>query len=298
MTVAALAALLLGAFAYGVRNHGLAMLDWADRALGGAAGYRQLVDAAPYGPLPAQHLDVFVPDTPGPHPLLVWVPGGGWHSGTAGEYHFIGRNFARMGYVTVLAGYRLVPDGRYPHMLEDSAAAVRFARDHAAQWGADPQQLFLMGQSAGAYNVVMLALERQWLGREGVPEGAVRGVIGLSGPYDFHPFTSDSARTAFGHMPDPAITQPIHHVRGDAPPMLLLTGDNDATVKPRNSLVLAKALTEAGQPTRAVVIAGLNHADTVKLLARPFNRDRRELDAVLAFLAQHGAPPSAAVQGN
>lgn len=296
ITFAALAALLGGAFVYGVRNHGLAMLDWADRTLGGTEGMRQVVDGQPYGPLPAQRLDVFVPDTPGPHPLLVWVPGGGWHSGTAGEYHFIGRNFARMGYVTVLAGYRLVPDGIYPRMLEDSAAAVRFALGHADDWGADPQRLFLMGQSAGAYNVVMLGLERQWLGRAGVPEGAVKGVIGLSGPYDFHPFTSDSARAAFGHAPGPALTQPINHVRADAPPMLLLTGDRDTTVKPRNSLALAKALTEVGRPTQAVVIAGLNHEDTVKLLARPFNRDRRELDAVLAFLAQHGAPPSAAVK--
>ena len=61
-------------------------------------------------------------------------------------------------------------------------------------------------------------------------------------------------------------------------------------------LALAKVLTAAGQPNQAVVLAGLNHEDTVKLLARPFSKDRRELDAVLAFLAQHGAP-SAMVQG-
>lgn len=295
ITLAALAAVLGGAFAYGLRHHGLAMLDWADRAIGPAAGARQVVDGASYGPLPQQKIDVFVPPSPGPHPVLVFIPGGGWHSGTAGEYHFIGRNFARAGYVTVLAGYRLVPDGRYPRMLEDSALAVRWALDHAHAWGGDPQRLFLMGHSAGAYNAAMLGLERQWLGRLGVGEGAVKGVIGLSGPYDFLPFTSDSARAAFGHVPDPAQTQPVRFARGDAPPMLLLTGDSDTTVKPRNSLALARALTLAGQPTQAVVIAGLSHEDTVKLLARPFNRDRREMDAILAFLASHGAP-SAPVQ--
>lgn len=294
--IAALLALGGGAFVYGVKNHGLAMLDWADRTLAGTAGARQVRDGQAYGPLPAQQLDVFVPETPGPHPVLVWVPGGGWHSGTAGEYHFVGRTFARHGFVVVLAGYRLVPEGRYPAMLEDSAMAVRWTLDHAAELGGDPQRLYLMGQSAGAYNVAMLALERQWLGRQGVAEGAIKGVIGLSGPYDFYPFTTDSARAAFGQAPDPAATQPINHVRGDAPPMLLLTGDQDTTVKPRNSLALAKALTEAGQPNQAVVLAGLNHEDTVKLLARPFSKDWRELDAILAFLAQHGAP-SAMVQG-
>ena len=84
-------------------------------------------------------------------------------------------------------------------------------------------------------DIVMLALERQWLGRAGVPDGFLKGVVGLSGPYDFFPFTSDSARNAFGHEADPAVTQPINHVRGDGPPMLLLTGDADETVKPRNS---------------------------------------------------------------
>jgi acetyl esterase/lipase len=152
-----------------------------------------------------------------------------------------------------------------------------------------------MGHSAGAYNAVMLALDRQWLNRAGVEDGFVRGVIGLSGPYDFYPFTSDSARNAFGAEPDPAVTQPIHLVRGDAPPMLLITGDADETVKPRNSLALASALSTAGAPTRPQVLDGLDHAGTIKLLAAPFNRDRRVLDPVLAFLASR-CRPSAPVQ--
>ena len=66
--IAALLALGAGAFVYGVKNHGLAMLDWADRTLAGTAGARQVRDGQAYGPLPAQQLDVFVPETPGPHP--------------------------------------------------------------------------------------------------------------------------------------------------------------------------------------------------------------------------------------
>jgi acetyl esterase/lipase len=155
--------------------------------------------------------------------------------------------------------------------------------------------VILMGHSAGAYNAVMLALERQWLGRAGVPEGFVKGVVGLSGPYDFHPFTSDSARKAFGHVPDPAITQPINFVRGDAPPMLLVTGDTDVTVKPRNSRVLAKALTVAGASAQLVELRQVDHSGTVMKLAAPFDRDRRVLDPVLAFLSAH-SKPSAPVQ--
>ncbi len=297
IAVLLLAAALFGGWRYALSNNSVALLDWADRQFGGNAGYRIALADGRYGPLGAQKIAVIVPDhpAPAPRPVLIFIHGGGWHSGAPGDYRFIGRQFARAGYVVVLPGYRLGAEGRYPHMLEDSALAVGWTRDNVAKFGGDPARVFLIGHSAGAYNVVMLALERQWLGRAGVPEGFVKGVVGLSGPYDFYPWTSDSARNAFGQVADPKITQPINHVRGDAPPMLLLTGDSDDTVKPRNSKVLAQALSAAGQPTSPVVLAGVDHAGTIMKLAAPFNRDRRVLDPVLAFLAAHGGA-SAPVQ--
>ena len=292
-----LTAALFGVWRYALSNNSVALLDWADRQFGGNAGYRIALADGHYGPLGPQKIAVIVPDhpAPAPRPVLVFIHGGGWHSGAPGDYRFVGRQFARAGYVVVLPGYRLGKEGRYPHMLEDSALAVGWTRDNVAKFGGDPARVFLIGHSAGAYNVVMLALERQWLGRAGVPEGFVKGVVGLSGPYDFYPWTSDSARNAFGQAADPKITQPINHTRGDGPPMLLLTGDSDDTVKPRNSKVLAEALSAAGQPTTPVVLAGVDHAGTVMKLAAPFNRDRRVLDPVLAFLAAHGGA-SAPVQ--
>lgn len=286
---------LIGVWRYAHATNSVALLDLADKALAGTSGSRVVAGEASYGPDKAQRIEVIAPDRPGPHPVLVFIHGGGWHSGAPGEYGFIGRHFARAGYLVVLPGYRLGAEGRYPHMLEDSAAAVAWVKNNAARVGGDVGRVFLMGHSAGAYNVVMLALERQWLDRAGVPADFIKGVVGLSGPYDFYPFTSDSARNAFGHMPDPRVTQPINHVRPGVPPMLLLTGDADETVKMRNSKVLAAALTAAGQPTEPVVLAGVDHAGPVLKLAAPFKRDRRVLDPVLAFLSAHGGA-SATVQ--
>lgn len=298
VTLALLGAALFGAWRYALAHNAVALLDWADRVSGGTEGTRVVLAGGQYGPLPAQRIAVVAPDTPGPHPVLVFIHGGGWHSGTPGDYRFIGRTFARAGYLVVLPGYRLTPEGIYPRMLEDSAAALRWVHDHAARLGGDPGQVYVMGHSAGAYNAAMLALERQWLGRQGLPEGFIKGVVGLSGPYDFAPFTSASARQAFGHVADPAQTQPIHFVRGDAPPMLLLTGDADTTVKPRNSRALASALTGAGASAQLLVVPGVDHAGTVMKLASPFSRDRRVLDPVLAFLAatRAAATASAPVQ--
>lgn len=287
-TLGAVLAVLFGAWQYAHATNSVALLDLADKVLAGSSGSRVVVSDARFGPDPAQRIDVIAPETPGPHPVLIFIHGGGWHSGAPGEYAFIGRHFARAGYVVVLPGYRLGEAGRYPHMLEDSAAALAWVQGNAARLGGDPQRVFVMGHSAGAYNAVMLALDGQWLDRAGVAPGFIKGVVGLSGPYDFYPFTSDSARNAFAHVADPRITQPINHVRAPAPPMLLLTGDADETVKMRNSKVLAEALTTAGQPTVPVVLAGVDHAGPVLKLAAPFIRDRRVIDPVLQFLTAHG----------
>ena len=281
-----------GAWRWALANNAVALLDWGDRQLGGNAGYKVALADGHYGSDDQQRIEVIVPDQPAvhPRPVVIFIHGGSWAFGDPRDYRFIGRTLAREGYVVVLPGYRLGEAGKFPHMLDDGAAAVAWTRDHIAQYGGDPGQVVLMGHSAGAYNVMMLGLERQWLGRAGVPDGFVKGVIGLSGPYDFYPYTSDSTKAAFGQAPDPVLTQPIHFARGDAPHMLLITGDADTTVKPRNSLALAKALTDAGLPTRAVVLNGVDHGGTVMMLAAPFSRDRRVLDPVLAFLAAQCQP--------
>jgi len=301
-----LAGLALVGWRYALASNAVALLDWGDRQFGGTRGYVVALANGHYGPLAPQQVEVIVPadgsgaahglgDAGAARAVVVFIHGGGWHSGRPGDYRFVGRTLARKGYVVVLVGYRLVPDGVYPKMLEDCAGALAWVRSNIAAYGGDPDRVILMGHSAGAYNAVMLALERQWLGRVGVPDRFIKGVIGLSGPYDFYPFTSDSARAAFGLVAEPELTQPVRFVRGDAPAMLLITGDKDEAVKPRNSLVLARALGRAGSPTEPVIVAGADHVDTIMKLAAPFSRDRRVIDPVLAFLsAQAGA--SALVQ--
>lgn len=283
---------VFGLYRWALANNAVALLDWGDRQFGGNAGYRIALADGHYGADNQQLIEVIVPDQPSPRPrpVVVFIHGGSWDSGDPRDYRFIGRTLAREGYVVVLPGYRLGDAGKFPHMIEDGAAAVAWTRNHIAQYGGDTGQVVLMGHSAGAYNAMMLALDRQWLGRAGVPDGFIKGVIGLSGPYDFYPFTSASTRHAFGQAPDPTLTQPIHFARGDAPHVLLITGDADVTVKPRNSLALALALTDAGLPTRPVVLRGVDHGGTVMMLAAPFSRDRRVLDPVLAFLAAQCQP--------
>jgi acetyl esterase/lipase len=292
--IAAGAIALYAAWRWSEEHHSIALLDKVDNVFAGPQGRR-----VSFGDDPAQHLLVYGATGTRPKPILVFFHGGSWVHGSPEEYGFVARAFAPEGYAVVLAGYRLGKAGRFPAMLEDGAAAVAWAHAHAAEFGGDPQRIFLIGHSAGAYNAAMLALDRQWLGREGLDNGIVKGMIGLAGPYDFLPFDDPDAVNAFGHWPRPGATQPVGFARADAPPMLLLTGTADTSVRPRNTEALARALAQAGAPVKTARFEGMGHVGIIVTLARPPRWwDHRVRDSVLAFLAENreSAAASAPVQ--
>lgn len=295
MALAVLAVGLYGTYRYALSRNAVAVLDWADMRFR-SGNEARLVASEQFGADPAQKVRVYLPEKAGgPLPVVVFVHGGSWASGDPDDYGFVARALAPHGYAVVLAGYRLYPRTVFPGMVEDAAGALAWTEKHAASFGGDPGRVVLMGHSAGAYNVMMLALDREWLGRTGLPDGALRGVVGLAGPYDFFPFTSPATIDSFGKVGDPHLTQPLRYVRADAPPLLLLTGDQDTTVKPRNSVALARAMTAAGVPTKAEIFAGVNHEGILMKLAQPFaGRDDRVLAAVLPFLARVTAPVAVA----
>jgi acetyl esterase/lipase len=298
--------LLLGvsgflAYRQALATEAVALLDTADRVLRGGDGSIREVAAVRFGGDPAQKLEMFLPADPGtrkgPLPVVVFIHGGGWRSGDPHDYRFMARALAPQGYAVVLAGYRLYPKARYPGMLEDGAAALRWVAGHAAALGGDPSRVVLMGHSAGAYNAVMLGLDRRWMAARGLSADALRGVVGLAGPYDFYPFESEATKLSFGKAPNPEETQPVVHARGDAPPLLLVHGTADTRVRPRNSVELARTMTRAGAPTRAVLLDGVTHEGLIMLFARPFSHDPRALDAVLPFLAKVTASPPVQAHG-
>jgi acetyl esterase/lipase len=130
----------------------------------------------------------------------------------------------------------------------------------------------------------MTALEERWLDRGGHRASQIAGVIGLAGPYDFYPFDSASTKASFGHVDDPAVTQPIHHVRRDAPPKLLIHGEKDTLVRPRNSRELARRLAAEGARVETLFLPEMTHNDPLLALASPWRRDRKVIDAVTAFV--------------
>jgi acetyl esterase/lipase len=235
-----------------------------------------------YGAGERLRLDVYAPRSAAarPRPVIIFFYGGSWNSGRRQGYAFAARALAAQGFVVIVPDYRLMPEARYPDFLRDCAAAVRWARSHSGAYGGDGERIVLAGHSAGAYNAAMLALDPSLLGLD---RKAVRGVAGLAGPYDFLPLDDDSTVAAFGAWPRPAETQPISYAAPGAPPALLLHGEADTRVKPRNSRKLAGLLQAAGSDVRLKLYPGLGHIGILTALAIPFRRQAPVLADVAAF---------------
>ena len=235
-----------------------------------------------YGTDERQQLDLYAPRRRvGTRlPVIVFFYGGSWASGLRQGYGFVGRALAARGFLVAIPDYRLVPDVHFPAFVEDGAAAVKWVAEQAAAHGGDPGSVVLMGHSAGAYIAAMLALDPRWLG---AARSAVRGLIGLAGPYDFLPLSGPVTRAAFGRAPDLEATQPVRFASAQAPPALLLHGGADRTVLPRNSKSLARALAAAGGEARLKIYPQLGHVAILTALALPFRYRAPVLADAAAF---------------
>lgn len=256
--------------------------------------FRLVADQA-YGEHPRQRLDVYLPATAvRDAPVVVFFYGGSWTSGERAAYRFVGESFAARGIVTVIPDYRLHPEVRYPAFLEDGADALRWVREKVAALGGDPDRIVLAGHSAGAYNAAMLAYAPGWLARAGLPRDALRGFVGLAGPYDFLPLTGATTRAVFGWPDTSPDTQPITHLQAGAAPALLLVAEGDRLVSPGNSERLAARLQALGTPATVLRYDRLSHVTLVGALAEPLRRvsDRfgGVIDPVVRFVQ---APPQA-----
>jgi acetyl esterase/lipase len=129
----------------------------------------------------------------------------------------------------------------FPGFVEDGARAITWAADHAAEYGADPQALFLAGHSTGGYMAVLLGLDRHYLAAAGFGDRRLAGVAGVAGIYEPWLFEHRIMRPIFGPAPDRRAFLPSSQLDVQPPPLLLQAGRLDLMVDPDNSRNLAEA---------------------------------------------------------
>ena len=209
---------------------------------------------------PMCRLDLVCPAGAEGFPTVVWFHGGGL---TGGRREIPGALLAG-GFAVAGVEYRLSPQTPVAGCLEDAAAAVAWVVRHIASYGGDPELIFLAGHSAGGYLVSMLGLDKRWLAAQGLdPDRAVAAVI----PYSGQAVTHFTRRAELG-MPagQPLVDDmaPLFHVRADAPPMLLLSGDRELEMLGRyeENAYFWRMLRIAGHPdVRLLEFDGYDHGN-------------------------------------
>lgn len=243
-----------------------------------------------------------------PWPVVVFVHGGGWTEGdrdftfgNADVYNNIGRYFAQHGIGAATVSYQLMPGVTWREQVADVAAAVAWVHGHIGEYGGDPDGLFLMGHSAGAYLAASVALDPAPLERQGLSAGVVCGAIPVSGAaldltdretfflednFDYYSARFAPDRVPLDEPPEEPFSwqreaSPIRSVRADAPPFLILYAGGETEALRRQSGLLDAALRAAGAESRVVVVPGQSHERIVPTLSRD---DRTAGPAMLAFV--------------
>jgi acetyl esterase/lipase len=205
--------------------------------------------------------DLFSPSTPGPHPLIVCIHGGGWISGQKEDFSEIAQLFASRGYAAATIQYRLAPLHPFPAAVEDVRNFVRYARDNAASLNIDPKRIAAMGSSAGAHLALML-------GVASAPEERVQVVLDLCGLTDMTDFRTrhfDIAHSFIDQfLPDATDeifrqASPVTLVSAQSAPTLIVHGEDDDIVPIAQSESFAAALLAHNVPYRFLRVPGEAH---------------------------------------
>ena len=235
--------------------------------IGGASGVSERNNIT-FDPEHRLHLDVYAPQNVANAPIVVFFYGGSWEFGKRHWYRYVGDALARNGVITLIPDYRKYPDVQFPKFMHDAARAVAWAREHARDFGGDPQRLFVMGHSAGGQIAALLACDKRYLADVNLTPRNLAGMIGVAGAYAFLPFVEHEPEIFGDDAQGRYDSQPINFVDGDEPPMLLLQGKDDDEVPPHNAEAMAERAQAMNGTTQLKLYPGVGHSSILLAFAR------------------------------
>ena len=202
-------------------------------------------------------LDIYYPTNIKNFATIVWFHGGGL---TGGEKE-IPEALKEKGFAVVGVNYRLSPNVNAPKYIEDAAAAVAWVFKNISNYGGDTSLIFVSGYSAGGYLTDMIGLDKKWLSVYDIDANDIAGLISLSGQAITH-FTIREERGIPGTQPIIDELAPLYHVRKDASPLILITGDRELELLGRyeeNAYLMRMMKLNGHQKTKLYELDGYDH---------------------------------------
>lgn len=207
-------------------------------------------------------LDVYYPKHIEGFPTVVWFHGGGLKAGNRS----IPKELQEKDIGVVAVNYRLNPKVKSPAYVEDAAAAVAWTFENIERFGGASDKIFVSGHSAGGYLTSMVGLDKQWLAAHDIDANDIAGLIPYSGHTITH-FTVRDERGIDGKQPIVDDMAPLFHVRKDAAPLLLITGDRELEMLGRyeENAYLWRMMQVIEHPdTKIMELDGYNHGQMAK----------------------------------
>ena len=226
-----------------------------------------------YGKHAMQRLDIHRPAETKNAPVMVYVHGGGWWKGDKADVGKKMTFFVDQGWLFISINYRLLPDGKHPVNVQDVALALAWVHDHVGAHGGNPDQIFLMGYSAGAHLASLVATDERLLKTEGKDLSILKGVISLdTNAYDVPTLMQSVVSRYYGGIfgDDPQVWRdaaPFLHVAGGKgiPPFLICyssgIGATPSPVRPKQANALAKKFKTVNIAVEVVNASDRNHRE-------------------------------------
>lgn len=233
-------------------------------------------------------LDLYLPKGLKNFPVLFFVHGGAWVHGDKdlfGLYSLFASAYAKQGIGVVVTNYRLSPQVKHPEHIKDVARAFAWCCQNIAKYGGSSDHLFCCGHSAGAHLVSLLATDHSYLREHGLNGQKIRGVIPISAPFiiptGFMPRVFGTDKEVVHKA------SPLHHVRPNLPPFLILYADKDlpgCDKKPNETF--CKALKDKGNLAELLQI---DQSDHIRIMVSAGMNKNKVFDSITRFIRKHGS---------
>ena len=202
-------------------------------------------------------LDIYYPKNSQGYNTIVWFHGGGLRAGNKS----IPETLMESGIAVVAVNYRLYPKVKCPAYIDDAAAAVAWVFHNIKKYGGNPKKIFVSGHSAGGYLTSMIGLDKSYLKNYNIDANSIAALIPFSGHTITH-FTVREERGIIGTQVVVDEFAPIYHIRKDAPPLVIITGDRKMEMLGRyeeNAYMYRMMLVNGHENTELYELDGFNH---------------------------------------
>jgi arylformamidase len=246
-----------------------------------------------------QTLDVYAPGAGKNHPVAIWIHGGGWHSGDKNDVGSKPQAFVDRGFVFVSINYRLWPGVTIRQIAQDVAKAIRWAHEHAAEYGGDSQRLIVMGHSAGAQLAALVCTDERYLKAQKLSFAIIKGCVPVDGDtYDLpmrvatvhksgNQKLAERDKQRFGDQQlQKELSSVTYIARGKHIPPFLILHVADDPVTTGQAQRLFRALQEADVPARIHPAQGKNHRTINEDLGTPGDKPTQALVEFLGAVSK------------